>query len=197
MGAGPPPPPSSRGRATGRGPMSELSKDQRGTPRGLGRAPGPSERERERESSTCHERSGRTSPKQAIKDGPAGVLSYAPVRCPSIGTLAEPTRLTSLSLSLFLAFGSGSARRLSTGLGPRSFLARVPCSLSLFHLCPPPKLERLLKSGSAGRSRCGRGWALGPSSLAFPACLSLSLPSLSHRPPIPAVDGAGPSVLPP
>ena len=45
--------------------------------------------------------------------------------------------------------GSGSARRLSTGLGPRSFLARVPCSLSLFHLCSPPKLERLLKSGSA------------------------------------------------
>ena len=36
--------------------------------------------------------------------------------------------------------GSGSAQRLSTGLGPRSFLARVPCSLSLFHLCPPPKV---------------------------------------------------------
>ena len=35
--------------------------------------------------------------------------------------------------------GSGSARRLSTGLGPQSFLARVPCSLSLFHLCPPKK----------------------------------------------------------
>ena len=71
--------------------------------------------------------------------------------------------------------GSGSARRLSTGLGPRSFLARVPCSLSLFHLCPPPKLERLLKSGSAERSRCGLGWALGPSSLVFSASLSLSL----------------------
>ena len=78
----PPPPPSSpgsvawagpwgpiRGRATGRGPMSELSKDQRGTPRGLGWALGPSERERERErereSSTSHERFGRTSPKRA------------------------------------------------------------------------------------------------------------------------------------
>jgi hypothetical protein len=59
--------------------MSELSKDQRGTPRGLGWALGPSEREserereiererereRERESSTCHERSGRTSLKRA------------------------------------------------------------------------------------------------------------------------------------
>ena len=48
----------------------------------------------------------------------------------------------------------------------------IPLSLSSL---PPPKLERLLKSGSAERSRCGLGWALGPSSLVFSASLSLSL----------------------
>ena len=40
---------------------------------------------------------------------------------------------------------------------------------------PHPKLEGLLKSGFAERSRCGLGWALGPSSLVFSASLSLSL----------------------
>ena len=48
----------------------------------------------------------------------------------------------------------------------------IPLSLSSL---PPPKLEGLLKSGFAERSRCGLGWALGPCSLVFSASLSLSL----------------------
>ena len=141
----PPPPPSSpgsaawagpwgptRGRATGREPMSELSKDQRGTPRGLGWALAVLPREREREISTCHERSGRTSPKRA---GAALSLHHQGRPC---GSPVLRSGALSWHLPHPLASDQGRHRdcRLGWALGPFSLASPAP---SLSFISAPPQ----------------------------------------------------------
>ena len=170
---GTPPTSPTSSRATGRGPMRE---------------------QRERESSMCHERSGRTSPKRA---GAALSLHHQGRPCGSpvlrSGALSWHlstcgTNETDFSLSsLHSDQGRHGGCRLGWALGPSSLASPAP---SLSFISAPSKLERLLKSGSAGRSRCGLGWALGPSSLVFSASPSLSFSlSFSLIGPLPTESG--------